>query len=245
MPNLIDIEYAKTGESTSTNSMGMRDMQENAFNSRDAQYILIKSPPASGKSRALMFVALDKLINQGINKVIVAVPERTIGSSFKQTDLKSYGFFENWNPSDNSNLCLPGNDGSKSKVNALAVVSKIDAGGVYCSQDITLQGSLQDIWFAISETTFELIKYCIDNPNIHPVPQNAFIKSNCRRKTTEICIDDIVDVHQFYNYIRMLDADDYENSFIKVGDFKLQLSRAKLCSDDSILADIKISKVKE
>ena len=55
----------------------------------------------------------------------------------------------------------------------------------------------------------------------------------------------IVDVHQFYNYIRMLDADDYENSFIKVGDFKLQLSRAKLCSDDSILADIKISKVKE
>lgn len=134
---------------------------------------------------------------------------------------------------------------NKSKVNALAVVSKIDAGGIYCSQDITLQGSLQDIWFAISETTFELIKYCIDNPNIHPVPQNAFITPNCRRKTTEICIDDIVDVHQFYNYIRMLDADDYENSFIKVGDFKLQLSRAKLCSDDSILADIKISKVKE
>ncbi|MDC0980696.1 ATP-dependent helicase [Candidatus Pseudothioglobus singularis] len=118
MPNLIDVEYARTGESTFTNSMGMRDMQESAFNSRDAQYILIKSPPASGKSRALMFLALDKLINQGINKVIVAVPERTIGSSFKQTDLKSYGFFENWNPSDNSNLCLPGKDGSKSKVNA-------------------------------------------------------------------------------------------------------------------------------
>ena len=98
--------------------MGMRDMQENAYNSRDAQYILIKSPPASGKSRALMFLALDKLINQGINKVIVAVPERTIGASFKKTNLKSHGFFENWNPSDSSNLCLPGGDGSKSKVQA-------------------------------------------------------------------------------------------------------------------------------
>ena len=118
MPNLIDVEYAQTGESTNTNSMGMREMQESAFNSKDAQYILLKSPPASGKSRALMFLALDKLINQGINKVIVAVPERTIGSSFKTTDLKSHGFFENWNPSDNSNLCLPGDDGSKSKVKA-------------------------------------------------------------------------------------------------------------------------------
>ena len=118
MPNLIDVQYAHTGKSTSTNSMGMRDMQENAYNSRDAQYILIKSPPASGKSRALMFLALDKLINQGINKVIVAVPERTIGASFKKTDLKSHGFFENWNPSDSSNLCLPGSDGSKSRVQA-------------------------------------------------------------------------------------------------------------------------------
>ena len=112
MPNLIDIEYAQTCESTKTNSMGMRDMQVNAFNSRDAQYILIKSPPASGKSRALMFLALDKLINQGINKVIVAVPERTIGASFASTDLKSHGFFEDWKPNDKFNLCMPGNDAS-------------------------------------------------------------------------------------------------------------------------------------
>lgn len=118
MPNIVDITYNQTGESTSTNSMGMRDMQARAFESRDAQYLLIKAPPASGKSRALMFLALDKLKNQGISKVIVAVPERSIGSSFAPTQLKKHGFFSDWQPNDQYNLCTPGNDGSKSKVEA-------------------------------------------------------------------------------------------------------------------------------
>lgn len=74
----------------------MRQMQERAFEYRDAQYLLIKSPPASGKSRALMFIGLDKLKNQGIKKVIVSVPERAIGSSFAKTNLKEHGFFANW-----------------------------------------------------------------------------------------------------------------------------------------------------
>ena len=118
MPDIVNVNYHKTGNSTKINTMGMREMQTRAFESRDAQYLLLKAPPASGKSRALMFLALDKLINQGIKKVIVAVPERSIGSSFSKTDLKKDGFFANWEPNDNYNLCTPGDDGSKSKVKA-------------------------------------------------------------------------------------------------------------------------------
>ncbi|GBU06983.1 hypothetical protein AwDysgo_03140 [Bacteroidales bacterium] len=118
MPNLVDVKYNQTGESTKINTMGMREMQTRAFASRDAQYLLLKAPPASGKSRALMFLALDKLTNQDIKKIIVAVPERSIGSSFSATDLKKDGFFANWEPNDRYNLCTPGDDGSKSKVQA-------------------------------------------------------------------------------------------------------------------------------
>ena len=88
MPNLVEVKYNQTGQSTIINTMGMREMQSRAFESRDANYLLLKAPPASGKSRALMFLALDKLTNQGIKKVIVAVPERSIGSSFSKTNLK-------------------------------------------------------------------------------------------------------------------------------------------------------------
>jgi hypothetical protein len=87
------------------NPMGMRPMQKRVFDKRLAQYLLIKSPPASGKSRALMFLGLDKLQNQGLKKVIVAVPEVSIGSSFADTDLISHGFFANWQVKPEWDLC--------------------------------------------------------------------------------------------------------------------------------------------
>lgn len=112
--NTVEVTYAQTGKSKSINAMGMREMQEKAFAARSAQYLLIKAPPASGKSRALMFIGLDKLINQDLEKVIVAVPERAIGSSFAPTELKKHGFFADWEMQAKYNLCTPGS--SKSKV---------------------------------------------------------------------------------------------------------------------------------
>jgi superfamily II DNA or RNA helicase len=113
MPNLVEVEYKQTGKSLNTNFLGMREMQELAFEKRAAQYLLLKAPPASGKSRALMFLGLDKLFNQGLKKVIVAVPERSIGSSFAQTKLTEDGFFTNWEYKDEYNLCTPGSDKGK------------------------------------------------------------------------------------------------------------------------------------
>ncbi|CAM5209247.1 hypothetical protein OURE66S_01826 [Oligella ureolytica] len=82
MANLLTVNYKQTGKSTNSNAMGMREMQARAYDERNAQYLLLKAPPASGKSRALMFLALDKLYQQGLKKVIVAVPEISIGASF-------------------------------------------------------------------------------------------------------------------------------------------------------------------
>ncbi len=113
MPNLVDVTYDRTGESTKTNALGMRDMQTKAFAARHSQYLLLKAPPASGKSRALMFLALDKLFNQGLKKVIVAVPERSIGASFASTKLTDHGFFADWEIEARNNLCLPGSDQGK------------------------------------------------------------------------------------------------------------------------------------
>ncbi|MBK2256161.1 DEAD/DEAH box helicase [Francisella philomiragia] len=116
MQNIIEVNYQQTGQSKSTNQYGMREMQQKAFEARNSQYILLKAPPASGKSRALMFIALDKLFNQGIKKAIIAVPERSIGGSFGKTELSKFGFFADWEPNSKYNLCTAG--GEKSKVEA-------------------------------------------------------------------------------------------------------------------------------
>ena len=115
MPDFIKVEYGQTGKSKKTNELGMREMQERAYNARTAQYLLIKAPPASGKSRALMFIALDKMKNQGIKKTIVAVPEKTIGSSFSSTKLTEHGFFADWSVKPKYNLCIVGSEKSKVK----------------------------------------------------------------------------------------------------------------------------------
>lgn len=116
----ISVSYARNGVSTRSNALGMRPMQERAYERRGEQYLLIKSPPASGKSRALMFIALDKLRNQGLKQAIIVVPEKSIGASFHDEPLSKYGFSADWHVEPKWNLCdAPGTDNG-GKVNSLS-----------------------------------------------------------------------------------------------------------------------------
>ncbi|MDQ8193824.1 hypothetical protein QEH59_05280 [Coraliomargarita sp. SDUM461004] len=113
MPNLIEVNYGQTGQSTNTDALGMREMQARVYAQRTAQYLLVKAPPASGKSRALMFLALDKMHQQGVAKTIVAVPERSIAASFAPTRLSAYGFPYDWELNPRFDLCSSGGEASK------------------------------------------------------------------------------------------------------------------------------------
>lgn len=122
----VSVTYAQNGSSTRSNELGMRPMQERAYQKRGEQYLLIKSPPASGKSRALMFIALDKLANQGLKQAIVVVPEKTIGASFADEPLSKHGFWADWQVEPRWNLCnAPGGDNG----------GKVDAVGKFLSSD--------------------------------------------------------------------------------------------------------------
>jgi superfamily II DNA or RNA helicase len=129
----VSVSYARNGVSTKANALGMRPMQERAFEKRGEQYLLIKSPPASGKSRALMFVALDKLENQGIKQAIIVVPEKSIGASFNDEPLSKYGFWADWHVEPRWNLCnAPGNDNG-GKVKSLGAFLESDDKVLVCT----------------------------------------------------------------------------------------------------------------
>ena len=164
MPDLIKVTYNQTGKSKSTNALGMREMQEKAFEARTAQYLLIKAPPASGKSRALMFIGLDKLQNQGLKKVIVAVPEKSIGASFGTTELKKFGFFEDWTPNPKYNLCTPSPE--KSKVSAFLEFLEIDEQILVCTH-----ATLRFAFEGIDEKKFDNTLLAIDE--FHHVSADA------------------------------------------------------------------------
>jgi superfamily II DNA or RNA helicase len=128
----VSVSYAQSGASTKANALGMRAMQERAYEKRGEQYLLIKSPPASGKSRALMFIALDKLANQGLRQAIIVVPEKSIGASFADEPLSKYGFWADWTVTPKWNLCnAPGEDGGK--VNSVGAFLESDDKVLVCT----------------------------------------------------------------------------------------------------------------
>jgi superfamily II DNA or RNA helicase len=129
----ITVSYARNGSANRINALGMRAMQERAYERRGEQYLLIKSPPASGKSRALMFIALDKLANQGIKQAVIVVPERSIGASFHDAPLTKYGFWADWHVDPKWNLCdAPGGDNG-GKVNAVGAFLKSEDRTLVCT----------------------------------------------------------------------------------------------------------------
>ncbi|WP_374310844.1 DEAD/DEAH box helicase [Dongia sp.] len=128
----VSVSYARNGSTNKANALGMRPMQERAYEKRGEQYLLIKSPPASGKSRALMFVALDKLANQGLKQAIIVVPEKSIGSSFADEPLTKFGFWADWTVTPKWNLCnAPGEDGGK--VNSVGAFLESDDRVLVCT----------------------------------------------------------------------------------------------------------------
>jgi len=127
----VSIAVGHTGRSKSTNEMGMRAMQAEAYKYRGEQFLLIKSPPASGKSRALMYIALDKLTHQGVKQALIVVPERSIGASFSDEPLTAYGFWADWIVRPKWNLCaMPGGEETRS-----AATSKVNAVGEFLKSD--------------------------------------------------------------------------------------------------------------
>jgi len=161
----------------------MREMQLRAFQANEKKYILLKAPPASGKSRALMYIGLEKLINQNIKKIIVAVPERAIGASFSNVNLKETGFHSDWNVDTQYDLCVPG--GVERKVDAFCEFMKSTKSILVCTH-ATLR-------FAFSKIDINEFKNCfIGIDEFHHVsasPENKLgnlIKDLIANKSTHI-----------------------------------------------------------
>ncbi len=153
----VSLKTARTGASTKANELGMRPMQERAYEKRGEQYLLIKSPPASGKSRALMFIALDKLHNQGVGQAIIVVPERSIGGSFADEPLSQFGFWADWEVKPRWNLCnAPGVDEPRVAKSKVKTVGEFLRGG-----DRVLVCTHATFRFAVDELGVEAFDECL------------------------------------------------------------------------------------
>ena len=126
------------------------------------------------------------------------------------------------------------------KVNLIEMSSILDGGGIYISSPITLQGNLNDIWFTIAKISKKLILECVNN-SLSPIPQTGEPKVYKRKKDNKLILDSTKDISYVYDQIRMLDAENYPQTYLEIGEYILEFSRAKL-EDKTVIADVKITK---
>lgn len=211
MKTLVDITYSQTEASSNTDEMGMREMQRKAYAARYHQYILLKAPPASGKSRALMFLALDKPEKQGLRKAIVAVPEKTIGKSFQNTELKKHVFFADWHVSPYFNLCDADNEKDRTK-RFVEFLDDPTAKNLVCTHS-TLRNALTQI--DISKLNNCLL--AIDEFDHVSADANNMLSNNIHRIMTETSAHIVAMTGSYFrsNAVPVFRAED-ENRFYSV-----------------------------
>jgi methionyl-tRNA formyltransferase len=136
------------------------------------------------------------------------------------------------------NLIVKGHQNTK--ISALKVSKGLDTGPIYLKRDLSLLGTAEEIFLRAGKTINEMIVEIIENQSI-PVEQSGEVSVFKRRKPEHSNIEELENLEDIFDYIRMLDADGYPKAFIETEHFKIEFSRANL-KKDSIIADVRITK---
>ncbi|QHT68827.1 methionyl-tRNA formyltransferase [Rhodocytophaga rosea] len=125
-------------------------------------------------------------------------------------------------------------------ITAIRVEAGIDTGDIYLKKPLSLLGTAEEIFLRAGQIMLEMIKQIIAQP-IVPVPQQGESVVFKRRKQEDSNISEIEKLSKVYDYIRMLDAENYPKAFLESKYLKFEFSRATLKSD-CIIADVTITK---
>lgn len=133
------------------------------------------------------------------------------------------------------NLIMRGIENTK--ISAIEVTEGIDTGDIYLKENLNLNGTAEEIFIRASKIIFDrMIPYIICKQPLAK-PQTGKIVEFTRRKPEESEIHPSMELEEIYNYIRMLDAEDYPKAFLKFGKYKLDFSRASF-KNGKIIADV-------
>lgn len=100
---------------------------------------------------------------------------------------------------------------------------KIDSGPIYLKKKLSLSGTAQEIFVRMEKKAIEMIKI-IDEGKISPKNQIGKPTYFKRRVGTQSNISNnkFEDLNEFYNFIRMLDAESYPRAYINVKNIKFE-----------------------
>jgi methionyl-tRNA formyltransferase len=131
---------------------------------------------------------------------------------------------------------------NKTKISAIKVTAEIDAGDIYLKKDLSLDGSAQEIYIRASNIIFnEMIPFIVEN-NPTPIPQEGVPTYFKRRKPDDGNLNNLYDLKNIYDHIRMLDAEGYPNAFLEINGIKYEFFDVHN-NGDELIARVKIKRI--
>ena len=125
-------------------------------------------------------------------------------------------------------------------ISALQCREEMDAGDIYFKENLDLHGTAEEI-FIRADRTIEnmIIKLVCENPI--PVSQSGDVTRFVRRKPSQSNLSECQDgdLCQWYDHIRMLDAEGYPHAFLEANGMKLEFRRVSR-RKDGLHADVVI-----
>ena len=134
---------------------------------------------------------------------------------------------------------------SETVISALACLEEIDSGDIFLKDKLSLHGSAEEIFIRANEIIKNMILKLISE-EIIPKPQTGkatYFKRRTNRES-DLLLCKNSDIDEWYDHIRMLDAEDYPFAFLEVNGMRIEFRRASKRSD-GIYADVRIYPQKE
>lgn len=126
------------------------------------------------------------------------------------------------------------------KLTALKMVKQFDAGPIYLKKNLCLEGSAEEIFLRQSKIAAEMIDIIASN-EIEPIEQQGKPTIFKRRTPSESAIPNDLSIDQLYDFIRMLDAEDYPKSFLNHGGFHFEFDRVNRYTN-KLICNVEITK---
>ena len=127
---------------------------------------------------------------------------------------------------------------TKTKTTAFIMNEKIDAGDIILQKNLSLEGSIQEIFSRMYENDYSLILKII-NGKYRRKKQSGKPTSYSRRKPKDSELKSLNHSKNYlYNFIRMLE-DPYPNAFIRIGKQKLVFKKA-IYNNKKLSLEVKI-----
>jgi len=126
-------------------------------------------------------------------------------------------------------------------ISAIHIDQGVDTGNIYLKKPLSLEGSAKDIF---ERATLVIQKMIVEilSIDITPVPQKGVATIFKRRSSKDGCMNELKEIEEVYDYIRMLDAEGYPPAYIETDSLKIDFFDSKLINETQITANVRITK---